>query len=232
MILRALHYCICKGGESQSQHKACGWEYILLVVMPFVTSIRKLPMVLHAAFAKRPMFANSCTGFVTFMTGDILSQSGYISSDRIDIMRSFRTGCLGVFMNGVTLHYWYRALDRMFGVSMKSKKNVIMKCVADQLVYAPFSIIAFFSYAAGNKGGSVSDIKTRFAEKFEESFIDTWIADCSVWPLINFISFSLIPIHIRPTFVGFAQIGWQTYMSYVGYRDTASFESPDLSLMM
>ena len=174
----------------------------------------------------KPMLANSATGFVTFTIGDVLSQSvtqnkvnGYVCTDRIDIMRSFRTGCLGVFMNGVTLHYWYRALDRMFGVSMKSKKNVIMKCVADQLVYAPFSIIAFFSYAAGNKGGSVSDIKTRFAEKFEESFLNTWGADCSVWPLINLVSFSLIPVHVRPTFIGFAQVGWQSYLSFVGYRD-------------
>ena len=174
----------------------------------------------------KPMLANSATGFVTFMVGDILSQSvtqnkriGYISSDRIDIMRSMRTGCLGIVMNGVTLHYWYRALDGMFGMSMKSIKNVIFKCIADQLVYAPFSIIAFFSYAAVNKGGDMRDVTSRCAQKCDDAFVDTWGADCSVWPLINLVSYSMVPVHVRPTFIGLAQVGWQSYLSCVSFRD-------------
>jgi hypothetical protein len=186
--------------------------------MQFLRHAKKYSAALHGAFVKRPMLANSCTGFVTFAIGDIMSQYGIIKTERIDIMRSFRTGCLGVFMNGVMLHYWYRCLDRVFGSCMKTTQTVILKCVADQMVYAPFSIMAFFSYASVNKGGTTTEIKERFVEKSKESFVNTWVADCTVWPIINAVSFSLVPIHIRPTFVALAQVGWQTYMSHVGFK--------------
>jgi hypothetical protein len=116
----------------------------------------------------------------------------------------------------------------VFGSCMKTTKTVLLKCVADQMVYAPFSIMAFFSYASVNKGGSVSELKDRFIEKSKESFVNTWVADCTVWPIINAVSFSLVPIHIRPTFVGLAQVGWQTYLSHVGYREIARDESNEL----
>lgn len=187
---------------------------------------RRMSGAVKNFYKTKPIFANSCTGFITFAIGDILSQSvtetkrkGYIMADNLDLLRACRTGCFGVFMNGVMLHYWYRCIDKAFGSSMKEIQTVVLKCVTDQIVYAPFSIVAFFSYAAINKGGSTSQVKERFVEKTKESFVNTWVADCSVWPVINAVSFSLVPIHVRPTFVGLAQVGWQTYLSHVGYRE-------------
>ena len=110
----------------------------------------------HALFQSHPKLANSCTGFLTFAAGDILSQlnltssnSGIVyiildgsdldaeikffvlvkecASESLDISRSLTIGLLGIFMNGICLHYWYRILDRFIGSSMKSKIGVFMK---------------------------------------------------------------------------------------------------------
>lgn len=117
------------------------------------------------------------------------------------------------------LHYWYRSLDLLFGHSMKKMSTVVFKVILDQLIYAPFSIGVFFSVASYSKGGNLDSMYLNLKEKTEESFIDTWAADCMVWPLVNFVNFRFIPIYMRPTFVGFAQLMWQTYMSTVSYRE-------------
>lgn len=204
----------------------------------------KLTNKLHNIFLSKPMLANSLTGFIIFTSGDIISQ--YIQNNQlynynnnnnhlnkgnysnstfleqilsIDITRSIKTGTLGIFMNGIMLHYWYRSLDLLFGNSMKRMSSVVLKVVLDQLVYAPFSIGVFFSVASYGKGGNLNSMYLNLKEKTEESFIDTWAADCMVWPLVNFLNFRYIPIYMRPTFVGFAQLMWQTYMSTVSYRE-------------
>ena len=90
----------------------------------------------HSVFQSHPKVANSCTGFLTFAAGDILSQlklTSYNSEDKegssekLDLSRSLTIGLLGIFMNGICLHYWYRFLDRFVGSSMKSKVGIFIK---------------------------------------------------------------------------------------------------------
>ena len=102
---------------------------------------------------------------------------------------------------------------------MKRLSSVVVKVVLDQLVYAPFSIGVFFSVASCGKGGNLQSIYSNLKEKTEESFIETWAADCMVWPLVNFLNFRFIPIYMRPTFVGCAQLMWQTYLSTISHRE-------------
>jgi hypothetical protein len=180
-------------------------------------------------FTNNPMLCNSCTGLMIFTSGDVLSQyikNNYQWNHQINFSRALQTGTLGIFMNGLMLHYWYRSLDYLFGSSMKHYGGVLVKVAMDQIVYAPFSIGVFFSMASISKGGDSAMICDRLKEKTQESFLDTWAADCLVWPLVNFLNFRFIPISLRPTFVGAAQLMWQTYMSTVGYRDCQPL--PDL----
>mmetsp|Transcript_26203 Transcript_26203/g.38819 ORF Transcript_26203/g.38819 Transcript_26203/m.38819 type:complete len:231 (-) Transcript_26203:312-1004(-) len=186
----------------------------------------KIPSLIHAYFQKRPILANSCSGFGTFAVGDILSQMVAQSSEgnnsaTIDVMRAVRTGTVGVLMNGFMLHFWYRSLDRIFGSAMKNVKMVVFKCFVDQLVYAPFSIGVFFTYASINRGGSIGDIYDTMTKKSNESFLETWAADCMIWPWVNFLNFRFVPIYMRPTFIGMAQVMWQTYLSTVGHKECA-----------
>ena len=58
--------------------------------------------------------------------------------------------------------------------------------------------------------------------KLYYNLIPTWIADCSVWPVANFINFRYIPLNNRPTFVGIVQVFWQSYLSYTSHKDVTS----------
>lgn len=91
----------------------------------------------HSLFQSHPKLANSCTGFLTFAAGDMLSQLKLTSSndnkeeasERLELSRSLTIGLLGIFMNGICLHYWYRFLDKFVGSSMKSKVGVFIKVI-------------------------------------------------------------------------------------------------------
>jgi protein Mpv17 len=182
-----------------------------------VFAANKLIQRTKYVFEKHPLVANSCTGFFVFSVGDIISQVANPKVGKgVDYKRSLYTGVLGIAMNGACLHVWYRALDRMFGSSaMQTKKRVVLKCIADQLIFAPFSIAVFFSFASAKQGGSLADIYQRTENKMSQSFTSTWIADCTLWPFANFINFSYVPLPYRPTFTGITQLIWQSYMSTV-----------------
>lgn len=187
-------------------------------------------------YQSNPQLTNGISGLVTFSAGDILSQKLANPDREIDYRRAAKTGMLGIFMNGAVLHHWYNFLDLTFGKSMLSKKGVFLKVLADQLVFAPFSIVVFFGFASclsplppvhceGNTHCSTSDIDNiavRFLRKMESSFLAVLLADCCTWPFVNFINFSYVPKNYRPSFVGLAQLIWQTYISYMGHNASSA----------
>jgi Mpv17 / PMP22 family len=180
-------------------------------------------------FQSNIRITNSVTGFLTFSAGDVLSQKLLHAESDISWERAAKTGALGILMNGVVLHNWYYALDAVFGNSMTSIKVVALKMIVDQVFYAPFSKAVFFCYASmiapldrsknieaddgDTSVSAISRITETFTTKMHPSFMAVFIADCCVWPFINYINFSHISRNFRPTFVGVAQLIWQTIVS-------------------
>lgn len=172
---------------------------------------------LAQAFQTNPRLANAVTGGITFALGDVIAQKLELmnagSSKKLDFWRSMQIGCLGIAMNGFFLHHWYHTLDRVLGSSMTCKVGVAGKVIADQCVFAPFAIAAFFGFNSGRQASSVAEAQELFASTMESSFVSTFLADCSLWPAANFVTFRYIPLAYRPTFTATVQLLWQTYMS-------------------
>lgn len=55
-------------------------------------------------------------------------------------------------------------------------------------------------------------------QKMNDSLLSIWVADCFVWPFVNYINFSYIPKNYRPSFVGVALLFWQTFVSSLGHK--------------
>ncbi len=174
------------------------------------------------AYSKHPQVSNACTGFVTFSVGDIIAQNlDGKTIQQIEMKRSLQLGALGMFMNGLCLHRWYVILDKLVGVvKVKASSAAILKVFADQIVYAPFAILTFFGYASICKQtttpGSTSAWQT-FSAKVENHFLTTFVADCSLWPMANFVNFRFIPLVYRASVTAFTQLVWQTYLSVVAH---------------
>lgn len=191
-------------------------------------------IVVSNSYECNPKATNGLVGLLTFSFGDILSQK-ILSADRTpDYGRAAKTGALGLFMNGLVLHHWYIALDNIFGRSMQSRKVAILKTLADQLLYAPISIVIFFGFASVSMSHqstlhihdthystsylrSINKSVDAFVDKMKSHFISVLLADCCIWPFINIVNFSYIPKNYRPSFIGLVQLFWQVFMSSMGH---------------
>jgi protein Mpv17 len=103
---------------------------------------------------------------------------------------------------------------------MNCKYTVLKKALMDQILYAPFSIAVFFSYASYLDVGEFGGL--HFQNKMNDALFTTWLADCTFWPFVNVANFRYIPLNYRPTFIGIAQLLWQIYLSSVGHKRKSS----------
>ena len=68
-------------------------------------------------------------------------------------------------------------------------RPLLAKCFIDQMVYAPFSITSFVTYATVLGGGGVAAITKETARNLREIFLSTWLMDWKVWPAANLVMF-------------------------------------------
>lgn len=174
---------------------------------------------IKSVFANHPKLSSAVTGFVTFSLGDVIAQKLEKGGNKVlDLKRSMKVGLLGFVMNGVFLTRWFDYLDRVVGTCMHTKANVICKVVADQLVYAPLAIMAYFSYATATLSDN-ANADSSFLTKMVDDFWPTFAADCTIWPVANVVNFRYVPLVYRASFTSFVALIWQTYMSVVAYAD-------------
>lgn len=122
-------------------------------------------------------------------------------------------------MNGFFLHRWFLILDKVIGKSVKN--GAILKVMADQVIYAPFTILTFFGFACAMKPSTSFEMKT-LTDKIQNDFVKTYIADCTIWPAANFINFTFVPLIYRASFTAVTQLVWQTYLSVVTHMNKNS----------
>ncbi|CAN0097618.1 unnamed protein product, partial [Discosporangium mesarthrocarpum] len=74
----------------------------------------------------------------------------------------------------------------------------------------------------GGGGGRWAAVRRNVREKA----LATWSDDLKVWPAANLIGFSFVPRNIRPAYASCIQLGWQCYLSSVGFRRPAAPVGP------
>lgn len=129
-----------------------------------------------------------------------------------DFVRTLRLAAYNGSMAPL-VQQWFLALDRTFplpsGATTGAASTVVMKRVfADQLVFAPIGLAAFFGVMAALEG---KDIKQRF----NDAYVPALIANYKVWPLAQLINFRFCPPAYRVPFLGTLGIFWTAYLSWL-----------------
>lgn len=68
------------------------------------------------------------------------------------------------------------------------------------------------------RGLSWGEIWERSWAHTKEVYWDTYIADCMVWPPLQLINFTFIPVRFQFLFVNFANLAWNTYLSLMANK--------------
>jgi hypothetical protein len=111
--------------------------------------------------------------------------------------------------NGILMSLWYSTLTRFVGSSV-STRVVALKCLLDQVFFATQQDGLFLALVALNQNGSQFEAALK---EVQETFLTTWINDCSVWPLVNFVGFAWIPPLLQPSYMAVIQLLWQVNIS-------------------
>jgi hypothetical protein len=101
-------------------------------------------------------------------------------------------------------------LNRLVGNNV-STATVLIKCLLDQIFFATQQDLLFLGLCAYSQ----NDQLPMAVREVKKSFLKTWLMDCAMWPLVNFIGFSAIPLKLQPSYMAAVSLFWQVYISSV-----------------
>jgi protein Mpv17 len=194
--------------------------------VPIVSKLVSLFALIGKTYSYRleaqPIITKSVTAGVIFGLSDYLAQSieSSSSSDKskskgssFDWTRMISSTLVGLLYFGPAAHYWYEWIFQL--LPSTSLVSTINKAILGQLIFGPSFTCIFFAVSLLQSGNF--SIKTWF-QKIKSDLPGAWLAGVGYWPIIDFISYSVIPIKLIPLFVNMASLIWTVYLSMVANK--------------
>ena len=118
-----------------------------------------------------------------------------------------------VFGPGAT--QWYKLLTR---INLQNKHvTTAVRVLADQCVFATTNLAFFLSSMAWLEGTSP---KAKLESTYVEALKKNWL----VWPPVQAINFTYVPLHHRVLVVNVVSLGWNCYLSYANSKGSTSIK--------
>ena len=167
----------------------------------------------------RPILTKAVTASVIFGLSDWSAQQleGKDDADgkkqKKDWTRIVTASLVGLLYFGPAAHVWYEKIFQILpGTSLVS---TLQKACLGQLIFGPSFTCVFFATSLMQSGTfSIGNWLT----KIRQDLPGAWAAGLSFWPLVDLVSYSLIPAKWIPLFVNFCSFVWTIYLSTVANR--------------
>ncbi|KAJ5484633.1 Mpv17/PMP22 [Penicillium expansum] len=140
----------------------------------------------QSKLAKRPILTASITSAFLFSSGDVLAQQAVDRRglQKHDFARTGRMALYGGVVFGPAATTWFGILQRH--VVLKGTASTTAARVAvDQLFFA----------------------------RWKAAFVPAYKANLMVWPFVQGVNFTFIPVELRLLFVNVISLGWNCLLS-------------------
>jgi hypothetical protein len=104
---------------------------------------------------------------------------------------------------------------------------VLLKCLLDQIFFATQQDFMFLCLCAYSDTEVLSDALV----EVRDTLLTTWIVDCSLWPVVNFVGFAFVPYTLQPTYMAFISYFWQLYLSASAAGDDDELSEKELETL-
>ena len=151
------------------------------------------------------------TGLCITGGGDALAQI-YEHPGEFDYHRGKVLALYGLAITGGFNHYWFRALDRFFGVEMTAL-NALKKTAAEQFTVGPFEVAFFIGWVHVLSGRT-----HELPEKYRKDLLPVVLANWMVWVPAQMVNFYLVPEPLRVLYICFLSTLWNGFLSYVSHN--------------
>jgi hypothetical protein len=165
-----------------------------------------------------PILTKSFTAGVIFGLSDLLAQKLEKSSDEskdqpLVWTRLIASALVGLLYFGPAAHYWYDWIFKLLpGTGLGS---TLQKAFWGQVLFGPSFTCIFFA-ASLLQAGTFS--LGSWGSKIRSDLPGAWLAGAGYWPLVDFISYSVVPVKWIPLFVNMCSLFWTVYLSIVANR--------------
>lgn len=89
--------------------------------------------------------------------------------------------------------------------------EMLARVACDQLLFAPVMIGVFLGSMATMEGKSAN-------ERIEKAWWPALQANWMLWPFVQMVNFTFVPLQHRIMFVNIISIGWNSYLSYINTK--------------
>jgi len=163
----------------------------------------------QAKLKARPLLTQSMTTLVLFATGDVMAQQAVEKRGlkNHDLARTGRMALYGGAIFGPAATTWYAFLQRRINLSSRAL-TIGTRVAMDQLIFTPINMLAFLSSMAIMEGSSPQ-------KKLESTYKIAIKKNWQVWPAVQLLNFSVVPLEHRVLLVNVVSLGWNCYLSYL-----------------
>ncbi|CZT25383.1 probable glomerulosclerosis protein Mpv17 [Ramularia collo-cygni] len=163
-----------------------------------------------ASLASRPLLTQSVTTAVLFATGDTLAQQAVEGNGIMghDLSRTGRMAFYGGCIFGPAATMWFRVLQNRVVIKNSPHLTTLARVAADQCLFATGNLFFFLSTMAVMEGKSPKD---KLAQTYTMALKKNWM----VWPAVQFVNFTFVPLHHRVLVVNVVSLGWNCYLSFL-----------------
>eukprot|EP01112_Ceratiomyxa_fruticulosa_P020445 TRINITY_DN695_c0_g1_i1.p1 TRINITY_DN695_c0_g1~~TRINITY_DN695_c0_g1_i1.p1 ORF type:complete len:193 (+),score=49.19 TRINITY_DN695_c0_g1_i1:99-677(+) len=155
---------------------------------------------------KNPIRTKALTSAILSFLSNVIAQKFIEKRRGLDYARLIRFTVFALLSSPVT-HKWYELCDSIFR-GRKSSTQVYERLALDQLLFAPFINVYFFTVMCilgGNPSSAPAVVRSQLWPTLKASW--------KVWPLAQFINFNFVPPQLRVLFGNFVAFFWSMYLS-------------------
>ncbi|KAG1713203.1 hypothetical protein DVH05_000923 [Phytophthora capsici] len=191
--------------------------------------MRSFRVLYDECLQRQPLLTKMATSSVFFGLGDRLAQrveklgktdeelsemesNNIVQEGRVlseSTAKTVRMMVWGGLLLSPMVHNWHNLLERVFVGT--GKTVVVKKVIADMVFIAP-QIPIWFLTSTGLMAGKP------FRQAFDESVEKQPVmlaASYTLWPAVNCISYSVVPLQYRLLFGNVVNLGWSSFLSYM-----------------
>ena len=194
------------------------------------------------ALTKHPIWTKSITSCVIFGLSDYLAQriegrgsssssttnaarkeeeeratQTLSSTDELNWTRLLTSMAVGLIYFGPAAHFWYNWMFQLFPNT--GLVSTLQKAAMGQAFFGPFFTCIFFASILWQARQFTIQ---NWLQKIRCDLPGAWLAGLGYWPLVDLLSYSLVPVQYIPLFINVCSLIWTIYLSIVANRSSSS----------
>jgi len=172
----------------------------------------------------RPVLTKSMTAAVIFGLSDwcaqLIEREGSSSdaekAGSVVFSRVIASFLVGLLFFGPVADWWYGMMFRY--LPSTSLVSTLYKALLGQIFFGPAFTCVFF-FAGLVQSGTFT--LAAWLAKIQTDLFTIWASGLCYWPLVDFVSYKVVPVQWIPLFVNTASFIWTIYLSSVANRSKA-----------